>query len=105
MDRILIVLFAFIGGLLSYFSILFSAKPQSPFDLYGFGAAIVRSLIAAMVYAVGYAFVSLSGLTVMDILTAILAGAGVNATLQAAGAGSGNSSFPLKRKNIGGPKP
>jgi hypothetical protein len=40
----------------------------------------------------------------MDILTAILAGAGVNGTLQAVGIGSGNASFPLKKRSSGKPK-
>ena len=104
MDRFLIVLFAFMGGLLSYFSIWLTTKPRSSFDLYDFGAAIVRSVIAAMIYAVGYSFLSVSGLTAMDILTAILAGAGVNGTLQAIGNGSGNASFPLKKRSSGKPK-
>ncbi len=104
MDRFWIVLFAFAGGLLSYLSIWLATKPRQPFDLYNFEAALIRSLIAAMIYAVGYSFLSNAGLTVMDILTAILAGAGVNGTLQAVGAGAGNASFPLKRKANSQPK-
>ena len=104
MERILIALLALTGGLFA--ALLGWLDSHEPFDLRKFGGSAIRSLVAAVVFAVGYQLVQVQ-ITVLDLFLAFLVGAGVDAIGNRIAGKLGNGSFPLvslnKKINPGNP--
>ena len=95
MDRILIALMALGGGLLA--ALLGWLDSNEPFEPRKFGGSAIRSLVAAVVFAVGYQLVQVQ-ITVLDLFLAFLVGAGVDAIGNRIAGKLGNGSFPLPSK-------
>ena len=70
-----IALAAFGGGILAA-GLGYFESPES-FNPKKFGASIIRALIAGLVFAVGYS-VTGAGISVLDILIAVVGGAGID---------------------------
>ena len=95
MDRILIALMALGGGLLA--ALLGWLDSNEPFEPRKFGGSAIRSLVAAVVFAVGYQL-SHTPVMVLDLFIAFLGGAGVDAIGNRIAGKLGNGSFPLPSK-------
>jgi hypothetical protein len=91
MDKIWIAIAALLGGLAA--AGLGWLESQEPFDPRKFGGSVVRSLLAAVIFAVGYSFSDSIG--VLDLLAAILGGAGVDVIGNRIAGKAGNGSFPI----------
>jgi hypothetical protein len=92
MDRILIALLALSGGLFA--ALLGWLDSNEPFDPRKFGGSAIRSLVAALVFAVGYQLAQ-AQVTVLDLFIAFLGGAGVDAIGNRIAGKLGNGSWPL----------
>ena len=92
MERILIALLALTGGLFA--ALLGWLDSHEPFNLRKFGGSAIRSLVAAVVFAVGYQLVQVQ-ITVLDLFLAFLVGAGVDVIGNRIAGKLGNGSFPL----------
>ncbi len=91
MDRIYIALAAFLGGILIALAGWWDS--HEAFDKRKFGASIIRSLFAAVVFAIGY---HLSGpVTVLDLFYALLGGSGTDKAINAVAGALGNGAWPL----------
>jgi len=74
MNVIWIGVAAFVGGIVA--ASLGYLDSQEPFELRKFSASIVRALVAAVIFAVGYSYTN--GLTPIDLGIAFVGGAGVD---------------------------
>jgi hypothetical protein len=92
MDRVYVALAALAGGLFS--ALMGWMASDDPFDARKFGGSAIRTLIAAIIFAVGYQFTHTT-VTVLDLFYAFLGGAGVDAIGNRIAAKFGNGSFPL----------
>ncbi len=92
MDMLYIALAALLGGLVA--ALLGWLEGGEPFSPRKFGGSVIRSLIAAAIFAVGYQ----SGyLGIIDLLYAFLGGAGVDVIGNRISGKLGNGSFPLTK--------
>ena len=73
-EYILIAIAAFGGGMLS--AGLGYLESGSAFDPKKFGASVIRAVVAGIIFAVGYVFSD--GIGIVDILIAIVGGAGID---------------------------
>lgn len=91
MEKLYIALAALLGGLVA--ALLGWLESSEPFNTRKFGGSVIRALIAAIVFAVGY---HLSGsLVILDLFYAFLGGAGVDVLGNRIAGKFGNGSFPL----------
>lgn len=94
MDRIYLALTALLGGVL--LGILGLLDSHEDFDPRKFGASVIRSFFAGVVFALAY---QVSGqLTILDMFSALLAGGGFDTMVNRIGGALGNGSFPLSSK-------
>jgi len=75
MEYIWIALAAFGGGIIA--ALIGWGDTGGPFNISKFRSSLLRAVIAAVLFAVGYGF-SGSGVSMLDIFYAILGGAGVD---------------------------
>ena len=94
MDRFYIALAALLGGLVS--ALLGWLESGEAFNPRKFGGSVIRALLAAAVFAVGYQFAGGAGM--LDLLYAFLGGAGVDVLGNRISGKFGNGSFPLFEK-------
>lgn len=88
MDIITIGVAAFGGGILAAF--LGWLDSHEAFEVKKFGASIIRALMAGFAFAVVYIFTD--GVTVKDVIMAILSGAGVDVVGNRIAGARGNDS-------------
>ena len=93
-DRIYIALAALLGGLIS--ALLGWLESEEAFDTRKFGGSVIRALLAAAVFAVGYELTNSA--KILDLLYAFLGGAGVDVLGNRIAGKLGNGSFPLPEK-------
>lgn len=98
MDRFLVALAAFIGGLLMALTGFLDTKDpvtgkREPFDWRKFGSSIIRSVFAAIIFAVGYQLIG--KIDALAFLYAVLGGAGFDVGLNRISGALGNGSWPL----------
>jgi hypothetical protein len=94
MDRLYIILAAFIGGLAV--ALIGWCESHEHFDTRKFGGSAIRAVIAAVIFAVGY---HLTGpVCLLDLLYAFLGGAGVDALGNRIAGSFGKGSFPIPAK-------
>ncbi len=74
MNVIWVAVSAFVGGVVA--GTLGWFDSQEPFEIRKFAASLIRALIAAVVFAVGYSFTN--GLSPIDLGIAFCGGAGVD---------------------------
>ena len=91
MDRFYVALAALLGGLVA--ALLGWLESSGPFNPRKFGGSGIRSLIAAVIFAVGYQLSD--SVTVLDLFYAFLGGAGVDVLGNRVAGKFGNGSFPL----------
>jgi hypothetical protein len=91
MDKLWVAIAALLGGLAA--AGLGWLESREPFDPHKFGGSVVRSLLAAVIFAVGYSFSDSIG--VLDLLAAFLGGAGVDVIGNRIAGKTGNGSFPI----------
>jgi hypothetical protein len=95
MDRLYIALVTVLGGVVA--ALLGWLDSKETFNTRKFGGSVIRALIAAVVFAVGY---HLSGpLGILDLFYAFLGGAGVDVLGNRIAGKFGNGSFPLPLEN------
>ena len=94
MNTLYIALAALFGGIVT--ALLGWLESGDPFNPRKFGGSLIRSLIAAAVFAAGYQ-VSSSGVVIIDLLYAFLGGAGVDVIGNRISGKLGNGSFPLNK--------
>ncbi len=92
MDRVYIALAALAGGLFS--ALMGWMESHEPFDARKFGGSVIRTLIAAIIFAIGYQFTHTT-VTAIDVFYALLGGAGVDAIGNRIAGTLGYGSFPL----------
>jgi hypothetical protein len=93
MDRLMIALVALLGGLVA--ALIGWLDSKEPFDGRKFGGSVVRSLIAAAVFTVGYQLSD--GVNTLDLFYAFLGGAGVDVLGSRIAGSLGNNNFPLSK--------
>ena len=93
MDRLYIGLIALLGGLVS--ASIGWLDSKEPFDGRKFGRSVVRSLVAAVVFTVGYQLSD--GVNTLDLFYAFLGGAGVDVLGNRIAGSLGNGNFPLAK--------
>lgn len=94
MERLIIALVALLGGLVA--ALVGWLDSKEAFDARKFGGSAVRSLIAGIVFAVGY---HLAGaVSTLDLFYAFLGGAGVDVLGNRIAGKLGNGSFPVSQK-------
>lgn len=99
MERTIIPLAAFLGSLLVY--LLNWLSNRTPFDHRDFVSSMIRSLLAAAVFAFKYdLFGPLDG---KAVLYALLSGAGINGLVNGAGHLLGYQAFPFKHLEFHAP--
>ena len=93
MERLIIALVALLGGMVA--ALVGWLDSKEAFDARKFGGSAVRSLIAGIVFAVGY---HLSGtVSILDLFYAFLGGAGVDVLSNRIAGSFGNGSFPVSQ--------
>ena len=93
MKVLYIALAALIGGVVA--ALLGWLESGEPFNPRKFGASVIRSLVAAAIFAAGY---QVSGsIGIIDLLYAFLGGAGVDVIGNRISGKLGNGSFPLTK--------
>ncbi len=92
MNTFYIALAALLGGLAA--ALLGWLESGEPFNPRKFGGSLIRSLIAAAIFAAGYQSGSVG---VIDLLYAFLGGAGVDVIGNRISGKFGNGSFPLTK--------
>ena len=93
MERLIIALVALLGGLVA--TLVGWLDSKESFDWRKFGGSAVRSLIAGIVFAVGY---HLSGaVSTLDLFYAFLGGAGVDVLGNRIAGSLGNGNFPVSQ--------
>ena len=93
MDRLYIGLVALLGGLVA--ALIGWLDSKEPFDRQKFGGSVVRSLIAAAIFTVGYQLSD--GVNTLDLFYAFLGGAGVDVLGNRITGSLGNGNFPLSK--------
>ncbi len=96
MDRVYVALSALAGGLVA--ALLGWLESNEPFDPRKFGGSVIRTLIAAVIFAAGYEL-SHTVVTVPDLFYAFLSGAGVDVISNRIAGRLGNGSFPMSSAN------
>ncbi len=97
MDRLYIALVSLSGGLAA--ALLGWLECSEPFSPRKFGGSVIRSLVAAIIFAIGY---HLSGpVGIVDLFYAFLGGAGVDVIGNRISGKFGNGSFPLPKPQVG----
>ena len=91
MRRLYIALAALMGGLAA--ALLGWLESGEPFNPRKFGGSVIRALIAAVVFAVGYRLSDAVGM--LDLFYAFLGGAGIDVIGNRIAGKFGNGSFPL----------
>jgi hypothetical protein len=91
MDKLWVAIAALIGGLVA--AGLGWLESREPFDSRKFGGSVIRSLLAGVIFVVGYSFGGSIG--ILDLFYAFLGGAGVDVIGNRIGGSAGNGSFPL----------
>lgn len=91
MERIYLALAAMVGGIVV--ALLGFWDSKEPFDPRKFGASVLRSLIAGVIFAVGYNLAE--QISVLDLLWAFLSGTGFDVGVNRIAGALGNGSFPL----------
>lgn len=96
MDRVIMALAAFFGGMASgYLGFLESGEPWSTRK---YVATIIRSILGGLIFAVGYP-IGDDGIGVLDFFYGVLGGAGVDVLAnRVSGKWLGGGSFPIPRK-------
>lgn len=93
MNTLYVALAALFGGVAA--ALLGWLECADPFNPRKFGGSVIRSLIAAAIFAAGY---QLSGsIDIIDLLYAFLGGAGVDVIGNRISGKLGNGSFPLTK--------
>ncbi len=93
MNTLYIALAALRGGIVA--ALLGWLESGEPFNPRKFGGSLIRSLIAAAIFAAGY---QLSGsIGIIDLFYAFLGGAGVDVIGNRISGSLGNGSFPLTK--------
>ena len=92
MDRIFIALAALGGGLLA--ALLGWVESSEPFDGRKFSGSVIRTLIAAVLFAAGYQFTQ-TPVAVIDLFLAFLGGAGADAISNRIAGSFGQASWPI----------
>jgi hypothetical protein len=93
MERLIIALVTLLGGMVA--ALVGWLDSKEPFDVRKFGGSAVRSLIAGIVFAVGY---HLSGaVSTLDLFYAFLGGAGVDVLGNRIAGSLGNGNFPVSK--------
>lgn len=95
MDRLYIGLVALLGGLVA--ALIGWLDSKEPFNGRKFGGSVIRSLIAAAVFAVGYQLSD--GVNALDLFYAFLGGAGVDVLGNRIAGSLGNGNFPVSKSN------
>ena len=93
MDRFYLALAACLGGITV--AIAGWLDSREPFDALKFGASVIRSLIAGIIFAVGYKLTP--PLAALDLLWAFLSGTGFDVAVNRVAGALGNGSFPLPK--------
>jgi uncharacterized membrane protein len=99
MNTFYIALAALLGGIVT--ALLGWLESGEPFNPRKFGGSLIRSLIAAAIFAAGYQ-VSSASIGIIDLLYAFLGGAGVDVIGNRISGKLGNGSFPLNKPPDGG---
>ncbi len=94
MNTLYIALAALLGGIVT--ALLGWLESGEPFNPRKFGGSLIRSLIAAAIFAAGYQLSS-AGVGIIDLLYAFLGGAGVDVIGNRISGKLGNGSFPLTK--------
>jgi len=95
MERFYLSLAALLGGLVS--ALLGWLESGEPFNARKFGGSVIRSLLAGVVFAVGYELAD--GINVLYLFYAFLGGAGVDIIGNRISSRLGNGSFPLPKED------
>ena len=93
MERLIIAVIALLGGLVTALMGWLDSKEQ--FDGRKFGGSAVRSLIAGVIFAVGYQLSD--GVNTLDLFYAFLGGAGVDVLGNRIAGSFGNGNFPVSK--------
>ena len=93
MDRLFVGLVALLGGLVA--ALVGWLDSKEPFDGRKFGGSVVRSMIAAAIFTVGYQLSD--GVNALDLFYAFLGGAGVDVMGNRIAGSFGNGNFPLSK--------
>ena len=93
MNVFYIALAALLGGIVT--ALLGWLESGEPFNPRKFGGSLIRSLIAAAIFAAGYQLSA--GVGIIDLLYAFLGGAGVDVIGNRISGKLGNGSFPLNK--------
>jgi hypothetical protein len=93
MDRFYLALTACLGGIAV--AIIGWLDSREPFDPRKLGASAIRSLIAGIIFAVGYKLTA--PLAALDLLWAFLGGTGFDVAVNRVAGALGNGSFPLPK--------
>ena len=96
-ERLYIAEAALLGGIIS--SLLGWLESGEAFNPRKFGGSVIRALLAALVFAAGYEVSG--GVTVLDLLYALLGGAGIDVLGNRIAGKLGNGSFPLSGNKEG----
>jgi len=95
MGRFYLALAALAGGLVS--ALLGWLESEQAFNTRKFGGSVIRSLLAAAVFAAGYQLADSIG--ALDLFCAFLGGAGVDVLGNRISGKLGNGSFPLPKED------
>lgn len=95
MEKLYIALPALAGGLVAAW--LGWMESKEPFDIRKFGGSALRSLMAAIIFAAGYAFSGSIG--ILDLFYVFVGGAGLDVIGNRLAGSFGWSNFPLPRIN------
>ncbi len=93
MERLIIALVTLLGGLVA--ALLGWLDSKESFDVRKFGGSAVRSLIAGIIFAVGYQISD--GVNTLDLFYAFLGGAGVDVLGNRIAGSLGNGNFPVSQ--------
>jgi hypothetical protein len=93
MERLIIALVALLGGMVA--ALVGWLDSKEPFDERKFGGSAVRSLIAGIIFAVGYQLSD--GVNTLDLFYAFLGGAGVDVLGNRITSSLGNGNFPVSK--------
>ena len=93
MNTFYIAMAALLGGVVT--ALLGWLESSDPFSPRKFGGSLIRSLVAAAIFAAGY---QVSGsIGIIDLLYAFLGGAGVDVIGNRISGSLGNGSFPITK--------
>ena len=92
MSTIYIAMAALLGGIVT--ALLGWLESSESFNMRKFGGSVIRSLIAAAIFAAGY---QSNAVGIIDLVYAFLGGAGVDVIGNRISGSLGNGSFPLNK--------